>query len=110
MMQSHPTGGGTGIIGMWNVFDELEKIGFIGCERPKMIVVQSSICQPIVNAFEDGERHAKPWPNAATNAAGIRVSAAIGDFLTLDAVYESNGFAIAIDNDDIQAALEEVAK
>lgn len=106
----YPTGGGTGLIGMWKAFDELEKIGFIGSKRPKMVVVQSSTCQPIVKAFEDGERHAKPWPNAATYAAGIRVPAAIGDFLIIDAIRESKGFAIAVDDDRIRAALEEIAK
>eukprot|EP00956_Cyclotella_meneghiniana_P012145 scaffold17230_cov63-Cyclotella_meneghiniana.AAC.1 len=105
----YPTGGGTGLIGMWKAFDELEKIGFIGSKRPKMIVVQASTCQPIVKAYEDGERHAKPWPNASTYAAGIRVPAAIGDFLILDAVRESKGFAIAVNNAKIRAALEEVA-
>lgn len=106
----YPTGGGTGLIGMWKAFDELEKIGFIGSERPKMIAVQASTCQPIVKAFEDGERHAKPWPNASTYAAGIRVPAAVGDFLILDAVRESKGFAIAVDDDQIRAALNEIAK
>lgn len=106
----YPTGGGTGLIGMWKAFDELEKIGFIGDKRPKMVVVQSSTCQPIVKAFEEGGRHAKPWPNAATYAAGIRVPAAIGDFLILDAVRESKGFAVAVDDDQIRAALEEIAK
>ncbi|KAL3801959.1 hypothetical protein HJC23_010303 [Cyclotella cryptica] len=106
----YPTGGGTGLIGMWKAFDELEKIGFISAKRPKMVVVQSSTCQPIVNAFDAGERHAKPWPNAATYAAGIRVPAAIGDFLILDAVRESKGFAVAVDDDQIRAALDEIAK
>jgi threonine synthase len=106
----YPTGGGTGLIGMWKAFDELEKIGFIGSKRPKMVVVQASTCQPIVKAFEEGKCHAEPWPNASTYAAGIRVPAAIGDYLILGAVKESNGFAIAVDDDQIRAALNEVAK
>lgn len=106
----YPTGGGTGLIGMWKAFDELEKIGFIGSKRPKMVVVQASTCQPIVKAFEEGKRHAEPWLNASTYAAGIRVPAAIGDYLILDAVKESNGFALAVSDDQIRAALNEVAK
>ncbi|WP_370154779.1 threonine synthase [Ferrovibrio sp.] len=105
----YPTGGGTGLIGMWKAFAELEAIGFIGSKRPKMIAVQASGCAPIVRAFESGERHAKLWENAHTVAAGIRVPAAIGDFLILDAVRESGGFAIAVDDAAITAALSEVA-
>jgi threonine synthase len=106
----YPTGGGTGLIGMWKAFEELEAIGFIGKKRPKMIAVQAAGCAPIVRAFEGNERHAKLWENARTYAAGIRVPAAIGDFLILDAVRNSNGFAMAVDDGEIRAALNEVAK
>jgi threonine synthase len=106
----YPTGGGTGLIGMWKAFEELEAIGFIGSKRPKMIAVQAAGCAPIVRAWEGNERHAKLWENAHTVAAGIRVPAAIGDFLILDAVRNSNGFAMAVEDGAITAALDEVAK
>jgi threonine synthase len=106
----YPTGGGTGLIGMWKAFAELEAIGWIGAKRPRMVAVQASGCAPIVKAFEEGARHAEPWADAHTIAAGIRVPAAIGDFLILDAVRESDGFAVAVDDDLIQAAQEECAK
>ncbi len=105
----YPTGGGTGLIGMWKAFEELEAIGFIGAKRPKMIAVQAAGCAPIVRAYQSNERHAKLWENAHTVAAGIRVPAAIGDFLILDAVRNSNGFAMAVEDDAITAALTEVA-
>lgn len=105
----YPTGGGTGLIGMWKAFNELEKIGFIGSKRPKMIAVQATGCAPIVNAFEAGVRHAEPIKDAHTAAAGIRVPAAIGDFLILDAVRESGGFAIAVDDDAIFAVRDRIA-
>jgi threonine synthase len=106
----YPTGGGTGLIGMWKAFAELEAIGWIGSKRPRMVAVQASGCAPIVKAFEDGTKHAEPWVDAHTIAAGIRVPAAIGDFLILDAVRESNGFAVAVDDDVIQSAQEDCAK
>tara|TARA_B100000315_G_scaffold32794_1_gene27563 strand:- start:3008 stop:4234 length:1227 start_codon:yes stop_codon:yes gene_type:complete len=106
----YPTGGGTGLIGMWKAFAELEAIGWIGSKRPRMVAVQASGCAPIVKAFEDGTKHAEPWVDAHTIAAGIRVPAAIGDFLILNAVRESNGFAVAVDDDFIQAAQEDCAK
>ncbi|MBS4046429.1 MAG: threonine synthase [Alphaproteobacteria bacterium] len=106
----YPTGGGTGLIGMWKAFEELEAIGFIGSKRPKMIAVQAAGCAPIVRAWEGNERHAKLWENAHTVAAGIRVPAAIGDFLILDAVRNSSGFAMAVEDAAITAALDEVAK
>lgn len=106
----YPTGGGTGLIGMWKAFEELEAIGFIGSKRPKMIAVQAAGCAPIVRAWEGNERHAKLWENAHTVAAGIRVPAAIGDFLILDAVRNSNGFAMAVEDSAITSALDEVAK
>ncbi|WP_428249843.1 threonine synthase [Ferrovibrio sp.] len=106
----YPTGGGTGLIGMWKAFDELEAIGFIGSKRPKMIAVQAAGCAPIVRAWEGNERHAKLWENAHTVAAGIRVPAAVGDFLILDAVRNSNGFAIAVEDNAITQALDDVAR
>ncbi|MGY3618328.1 threonine dehydratase [Bradyrhizobium sp. USDA 10063] len=104
-----PTGGGTGLIGMWKAFDELEAIGFIGPKRPKMVAVQASGCAPIVRAFDGGAESAQRWENAQTIAAGIRVPQAIGDFLILRALRESNGYAIAIEDREIEAALLEVA-
>jgi threonine synthase len=105
----YPTGGGTGLIGMWKAFAELEAIGFIGAKRPRMVAVQAAGCAPMVRAYEAGEEHATRWENAQTIAAGIRVPQAIGDFLILRAVRESGGFAIAVDDDAIKAALDEVA-
>ena len=105
----YPTGGGTGLIGMWKAFAELEAIGFIGKKRPRMIAVQASGCAPMVKAFEAGEEHAPRWENAHTIASGIRVPQAIGDFLILRAVRESGGFAIAVPDDAISAALDEMA-
>jgi threonine synthase len=100
----YPTGGGTGLIGMWKAFNELEEIGFIGSKRPKMIAVQAEGCAPIVKAFEDGVEHAPLWQNAHTSAAGIRVPIAVGDFLILRAVRESGGFAIAVSDEEIEDA------
>jgi threonine synthase len=106
----YPTGGGTGLIGMWKAFAELQTIGWLTGKMPRMIAVQATGCAPIVKAYEDGEEHAPLWENAHTMAAGIRVPIAVGDFLILRAVRESGGFAIAVDDDAIQAAQEEVAK
>jgi threonine synthase len=106
----YPTGGGTGLIGMWKAFAELEAIGFIGAKRPRMVAVQATGCAPIVRAFEAGEEHAPRFENAHTIASGIRVPQAIGDFMILRAVRESGGFAIAVTDDAITAALEEVAR
>jgi threonine synthase len=106
----YPTGGGTGLIGMWKAFAELEEIGFIGSKRPRMIAVQASGCAPMVKAFEDGVERAPRWENAHTIASGIRVPQAVGDFLILRAVRESGGFAIAVDDNAISAALNEMAK
>lgn len=105
----YPTGGGTGLIGMWKAFNELEAIGWIGSKRPRMVAVQAEGCAPIVKAFEEGTRHAEPWQNAATIAAGIRVPAAVGDFLILDAVRESDGFAVAVSDEAINQAHRECA-
>jgi threonine synthase len=106
----YPTGGGTGLIGMWKAFAELEAIGFIGAKRPRMIAVQAKGCAPIVRAYEAGEEHAARWENAHTIASGIRVPQAIGDFLILRAVRESGGFAIAVDDAAIADALTEMAQ
>jgi len=106
----YPTGGGTGLIGMWKAFAELEAIGFIGGKRPRMIAVQAAGCAPMVRAYEAGVEHAARWENAHTIASGIRVPQAVGDFLILRAVRESGGFAIAVADDAITAALDEVSR
>src|SRR6204780_552695 len=106
----YPTGGGTGLIGMWKAFAELETIGFIGSKRPRMVAVQASGCAPMVRAYEQGVEQAARWEDAHTIAAGIRVPQAVGDFLILRAVRESGGFAIAVTDEAITAALEEVAR
>ncbi|MCH8325008.1 MAG: threonine synthase [Bacteroidetes bacterium] len=97
----YPTGGGTGLIGMWKAFDEMEKLGWIDSNRPRMVSVQSEGCAPIIKAFTEGTKHAEYWQNASTIASGLRVPAAIGDFLILDAIRESNGTAIAVSDKDI---------
>lgn len=106
----YPTGGGTGLIGMWKAFAELEAIGFIGARRPRMVAVQASGCAPIVHAFEQGAIHAERWENAHTIASGIRVPAALGDFLILAAVRESGGYAMAVEDREIELSLDEVAR
>jgi threonine synthase len=106
----YPTGGGTGLIGMWKAFAELEAIGFIGSKRPRMVAVQAAGCAPMVRAYDEGVEHAPRWENAYTIAAGIRVPQAVGDFLILRAVRESKGFAIAVTDEAISAGLEEVAR
>ncbi len=106
----YPTGGGTGLIGMWKAFHELKEIGWIQGPLPRMVAVQATGCAPMVKAYEAGEEHAPLWENAHTVAAGIRVPAAVGDFLILRAVRESNGFATAVDDDKIIAAAETSAK
>jgi threonine synthase len=106
----YPTGGGTGIVGMRKAFDELEALGWIGPRRPKMVVVQSEGCAPIVRAFDMGERFAEPWQNAQTIAAGLRVPVAIGDYLILDAVRDTGGTAIAVSEDAIRDAQLEMGR
>lgn len=106
----YPTGGGTGLIGMWKAFAELEALGWIGAKRPKMFAVQAAGCAPMVKAFEDGVEHAERWENAHTVAAGIRVPRAVGDFLILRAVRESGGRALAVDDDAILQAVDDSAK
>ena len=106
----YPTGGGTGLIGMWKAFDELEAIGFVGAKRPRMVAVQAAGCAPMVRAFEAGLEQASRWEDAHTIAAGIRVPQAVGDFLILRAVRQSGGFAIAVTDEAITAALNEVSR
>jgi len=106
----YPTGGGTGLIGMWKAFQELEHMGWIGSKRPKMVAIQSTGCAPIVKAFEAGEEHAPLWDDAHTFAAGIRVPVAVGDFLILRAVRESGGFAMAVSDEAINQAWHKVAQ
>jgi len=105
----YPTGGGTGLIGMWKAFDELEAVGLIGSKRPRMYAVQAEGCAPMVRAFEKGEEFAERWENPATVATGIRVPKAVGDFLILRAVRESGGAAIAVSEEAILQAVEDAA-
>ena len=106
----YPTGGGTGLIGMWKAFAELEAIGWINAKRPRMFAVQAEGCAPIVRAFDAGLEFAEPWEDAATVAAGIRVPAAIGDFLILRAVRESEGSAVAVSDEAILSCQQEIAQ
>jgi threonine synthase len=106
----YPTGGGTGLIGMWKGFDELEKIGLIGSKRPRMIAVQAAGCAPMVRAWENGDEFAERWEGAATMATGIRVPKAVGDFLILRAVRESGGAAIAVEEEAIMEAVDDAAR
>jgi threonine synthase len=92
----YPTGGGTGLIGMWKAFDEMERMGWTGPERPRMVTVQAEGCAPMVRAFHAGAEVAEPWENAATAADGLRVPAAVGDFMILRALRESGGTALAV--------------
>jgi threonine synthase len=105
-----PTGGGTGIVGMWKAFEELGALGWIGPKRPKMVVVQSTGCAPLVRAWDQGADHAQPWEGATTIAAGIRVPSAIGDYLVLRAIRESGGTAVAVSDDEIRAGQREMAR
>ena len=105
----YPTGGGTGLIGMWKAFLELKELGWINGKLPKMVAVQAVGCAPIVKAWEDGVEHAPLWENAYTKAAGIRVPVAVGDFLILRAIRESQGFAISVSDKNIMEARDRVA-
>lgn len=105
----YPTGGGTGLIGMWKAFDEMEQMGWIGAGRPRMVSVQAAGCAPIVRAFERGKTHAEPWQNAHTASSGLRVPRAIGDFLILNAIRASNGTAIAVTEAETHQAWGEMA-
>ncbi len=106
----YPTGGGTGLIGMWKAFNEMEALGWIGSKRPRLISVQAEGCAPIVRAFEEGAETARPWEAAETIAAGIRVPHAIGDFLMLRAIRETGGTAIAVSDEDILRSQRELAQ
>jgi threonine synthase len=106
----YPTGGGTGIVGMWKAFAELEQLGWISPKRPKMISVQAAGCAPIVRAFQTGERSAPRWEQASTVASGLRVPAAIGDYLILDALRASGGTAIAVSDAELLAATDDLAR
>jgi threonine synthase len=106
----YPTGGGTGLIGMWKAFGELAELGWIGDHRPRMVVVQAEGCAPIPRAFAAGEEFASPWEEAQTVAAGLRVPAAVGDFLILRALRESDGTAVAVSDESLVDAQMRVAR
>ena len=98
----YPTGGGTGLVGMWKAFDEMERLGWIGPERPRMVSVQAAGCAPIVRAWEEGTEDAAPWADAHTYASGLRVPRAVGDFLILEAVRASGGAAVAVADEEMR--------
>jgi threonine synthase len=104
----YPTGGGTGLIGMWKAFDEMEQLGWIGPKRRRMVTVQAAGCAPIVRAFAEGKRFADEFPDAHTTASGLRVPKAIGDFLIIDALRSSGGTAIAVTDEELIAATREI--
>src|ERR687889_562808 len=104
----YPTGGGTGLVGMWKAFDEMQELGWIDSKRPRMVTVQASGCAPIVRAFEEGKREAAEFQNASTVASGLRVPRAIGDFLILDALRASNGTAVSVTDEELLAAVREI--
>ena len=104
----YPTGGGTGLIGMWKAFDEMEQMGWIGSKRPRMVTVQAAGCAPIVRAFDEGKRFADEFLNAETVASGLRVPKAIGDFLILDAIRASKGTAVSVTDEELIAATGEI--
>jgi len=106
----YPTGGGTGLIGMWKGFNELEELGWIDRKRPRMVSVQASGCAPIVKAFHDNKPAAEPWQNAETVASGLRVPTAVGDFLMLQAIRESGGTALSVGDDEMLAEIPRVGK
>ena len=105
----YPTGGGTGLIGMWKAFDEMEKLGWIGSDRPRMVVVQAEGCAPIVDAFETGKEFAPLFQNAATCAAGLRVPVAVGDFLMIRALRESGGTAVRVSDEALLQGVKEMS-
>jgi threonine synthase len=101
----YPTGGGVGLIGMWKAFEEMQQLGWIGSERPQMVSVQSAGCAPIVKAWDEGKKSSEMWPNAATQAAGLRVPKAYGDYLVLDILRKSGGVAVAVTDDEIMDSM-----
>ena len=106
----YPTGGGTGLIGMWKAFDEMEQLGWIGSKRPKMVSAQSSGCAPIVKAYQEQKGVSQFWENAATIASGLRVPKAFADHLILDALYKSGGAAVAVSDEEIVSTVHEIAR
>jgi threonine synthase len=104
----YPTGGGTGLIGMWKAFSEMTEMGWIGTDRPRMVAVQAAGCQPIVSAFMTNHRFAEEHRNATTKAAGLRVPKAIADFLILDAIRASRGTALAVSDEEMLEAAREI--
>ena len=106
----YPTGGGTGLIGMWKAFAEMEEMGWLGKDRPRMVSVQASGCAPIVRAFDDGKDTAEPWQNAKTIASGLRVPQAVADFLMLQALRESKGTALSVSDDEMLAEIPRVGR
>jgi len=106
----YPTGGGTGLIGMWKAFDEMEELGWIGRKRPRLIAVQATGCAPMVRAFAAREERAEEWVNPQTIASGLRVPSALGDFLILRALHESRGLAIAVSDDAMLDGVRQIAE
>jgi threonine synthase len=106
----YPTGGGTGLIGMWKAFGEMEQLGWIGPQRPRMVTVQSAGCAPMVRAFEQGLEFAEPWKDATTVADGLRVPAAVGDFMILRALRESDGTAVAVSDEEMMEAARMIGR
>jgi len=106
----YPTGGGTGLIGMWKAFNEMEEMGWIGGKRPRMVSVQASGCAPIVRAFNEGKDTAEPWQNAKTVASGLRVPQAVADFLMIQALHESKGTALSVSDDEMLAEIPRVGR
>ena len=107
----YPTGGGTGIVGMWKAFEELERLGWMPAgRRPRLVTVQAAGCAPIVRAFDAGDARAAPWQDARTVADGLRVPRAVGDFLILRALRESGGAAVAVDDASMVAAMREMGR
>ena len=106
----YPTGGGTGLIGMWKAFQEMEELGWIGSKRPRMVSVQASGCAPIVKAFGEGRETAEPWQNAKTVASGLRVPQAVADFLMLRALRQSNGTALSVSDEEMIAEIPRLGR
>jgi threonine synthase len=104
----YPTGGGTGLVGMWKAFDEMERMGWIGPARPRMVTVQAAGCAPIVRAFEEGQNAAAEFQNASTVASGLRVPKAVGDFLILEALRASKGAAVAVTDEELLEGVREM--
>jgi threonine synthase len=106
----YPTGGGTGLVGMWKAFDEMQQLGWIGSDRPRMYTVQADGCAPVVRAWQQGDDFAEPWQDAHTYASGLRVPRAVGDFLMLRALRASGGAAVAVSDEAMRAAVLEIGR